>query len=86
MNKLNYFFYYYSDRITAIFFSIMLIILASIKIFKFPYTEIPPYLAYLFWLSLGLTLGTAWGIEAMKYLNKKKKGQSLTNQEVDKIN
>lgn len=50
----------------------MLFIISVIDLWPFNLEKMPPIIAYLFWLSLGLVLGCYWAIESVKYLNKYK--------------
>jgi len=72
MNRIKFFLAHNSLRIVTVFFLLNFIILLSIRSFEFPYTEIPTYLIFSFWLSLGLYVGYYIAREALIYLSKKK--------------
>lgn len=73
MEKIKYWLTLNCLRIGAAFFYGLFIVVSSIHFLKFPFSTIPIWLSYLFWLSVGLYGGVNFGVSSMRYLKNRKR-------------
>ncbi len=75
MEKIKDFIFVQVYNISGVFFIIMLLLICLYHFFLSG--KIPNVVTYLFWLSSGMYVGCFWGVEAMRYLRKKKNDTTL---------